>query len=151
MENLTNSGLPRSFIKRYGVTKKAWREYRKTLKSRRTTSDKRGRKLTRRRTRRKTRRKKRTIPLIPILSVAGPIVYEAKRAWDAGWGVEGVIDNISQIYTGFSFVNQTFDINRLKNGLVPALVGIAAHKALNMLGVNRMFNNLPAPLNKLRL
>ena len=86
-----------------------------------------------------------------MIGTVGPLVVAAKHAWDSGWGVEGVVDQVSQIYTGYSPMTGTFDANQLRRGLYPAIISIAAHKVLNMLGINRTFANLPAPLNKLRL
>lgn len=153
--SLARKGLPKSIIKKYGISKKAWAVYRgQRGTSKRKSSVKKVRKMARRRrryTRRRRRRRPKTIPIIPVLATLGPAIITAKNAWDSGWGVEGVVDNLIQIYTGYSPVNKTFNMERLNHGLVPALVGAAAHKLLNMLGVNRTFANLPSPLNKLRL
>ena len=74
-----------------------------------------------------------------------------KDAYDKGWGITGVVDQLLQAYTGFSITLKKFHADWLMRGLVPALIGIVAHKACNMLGLNRTFANLPPPLNKLRL
>jgi len=86
-----------------------------------------------------------------LIGTLGPAIAAAKHGWDSGWGIEGALDQVSQVFTGYSFINQTFDWNQLKRGLLPAVGSMIAHKVLNMLGVNRVFANLPAPLNKLRL
>lgn len=86
-----------------------------------------------------------------MVATIGPAVVAFKHGWDSGWGIEGAIDQVCQAFTGYSFVNRTFDWHALQRGLLPAVAGMVAHKALNLLGVNRTFANLPAPLNKLRL
>ena len=106
----------------------------------------------RRRYYKKTRKRRpKTIPILPLLGTFGPMIAIGKDAYDKGWGITGIVDQELQAYTGFSITLHDFDASRMLRGLAPALIGALAHKAMNMLGVNRAFANLPSPLNKLRL
>lgn len=167
MVNLARKGLPKAIIKKYGISKKAWRVYRRQKsttprsRSRSPTSRRTGvRNLVRRRRyRRKRTRRKRTIPILPIVGAGAGFFIPAAtsggghspvtaltQARDPNWAVEALIEN----YTGYNIHTGSWDIQNAR-GLIPAVVGGVAHKLLNMLGVNRSFANLPSPLNKLRL
>lgn len=161
---LPRKGLPKAIIKKYGITKKAWQVYRgrsRTSRTRRSspTSRRTGvRRLARRRYTRKRRRRKRTITVLPIVGgVAGVFIppvtagggispFDNLKTGQFNWAFEGIVEN----YTGFNIFTGDWNIANAK-GLVAAVVGVAAHKVLNMLGLNRAFANLPSPLNKLRL
>lgn len=160
MVNLARTGLPASYIKKWGVSKRAWREYRKknpkTNKRRSSTTRKVKRVARRRRYTRKRRRRKRTIAILPLGgAVAG--IFIPDEGGNSVWSsiVEErrpdlAFKRLINQYTGFWVDDGSWDISRAK-GLIAAVAGIGAHKVLNMLGVNRAFANLPSPLNKLRL
>jgi len=158
---LLASGLPKSYIKKYGISKRAWREYRKSKStSRRKNPKKKGKNLVRRRyTRKRRRRRPRTVPILPIVGAGAGFFIPAATsggghspftaltvAKDPNWAMEAIVEN----YTGYNIFTGSWDIANAR-GLIPAVVGAVAHKVLNMLGVNRTFANLPSPLNKLRL
>jgi len=151
--NLTRQGLPAGIIKKYGVTKKAWRIYRqkrpKTNKRRRVSNPKVKRVPRRRRYTRKRRRAKRTIPVLPIVGIVGGSIEPIKRAMDGDF--EGAIKELAQITTGVSLDDGSWNPEWMKKFWIPVIVGVIGHKIANMLGINRTFANLPAPLNKLRL
>lgn len=146
-------GLPASIIKKYGVTKKAWRIYRrrhpKTNKRRRISNPKVKRVARRRRYTRKRRRRKRTIAVLPILGAVGTFAPVIPHIQIGDW--EGAIRQAVESGTGYSIADGQWYPDRAIKGLMPLIVGVAAHKVCNMLGLNRVFANLPSPLNKLRL
>ena len=147
------SGLPKSYIKQYGISKRAWKEYRKSKK--RTTSRTRRASPSRRTgvrslTRRKRRRRaSRTIPILPIAGLAAGVAEPVKRM--VSGDIEGGLVELVQRTTGVSTVDGTFHPEWLKSFWVPVIVSIIGHKVANMTGLNRIFSRLPSPLNKLRL
>lgn len=153
-------GLPRSIVKKYGVTKKAWQVYRGTknrkVNKSRSTKIKRVKKMARRSYRKKRRKRRtRTIPLAPTIGFFGPLL-------SAKYGGRGIIEHVMNgnfkdaakdacvLTTGYDPVSQRFDITQA-SALHGLLIGIGVHKAVQMLGGNRIFSNLPSPLNKLRI
>jgi len=152
VESLTRVGLPASIIKKYGVTKKAWRIYRqkhpKTNKRRRSNPSKVKRVARRRRYTRKRRRRKRTIPIVPIIGVAAGAAEPIRRA--VAGDFMGALGELRNTVTGFDEYGN-FNPQWLMTFWGPTIGGILFHKVANMLGINRIFNNLPSPLNKLRL
>lgn len=159
------SGLPKSYIKKYGISKKAWREYRKSKgrssRTRRVSPSPRRtgvRRLTRRYRRKRRRRSPRTIPILPI---GGALVgATVPSEWSGGNTVisrlmEGNFVDAAKIaqahYLGIDPYDGKFKIELAAHGWVPIIVGGIMHKAANMLGINRHMSRLPSPLNKLRL
>lgn len=93
------------------------------------------------------RRRSMTIPLAVVIPSVGGTVAAAKHGWDSGWGIEGALDQVSQAWTGYSFINQTFDIGQTKRALVPTIVGALIHKFVGgpPLNVNKILaaNKIP--------
>ena len=140
-------GLPKSYIKKYGVTKKAWREYRKVHPKRGTTRKTRSsrsnpkRKVRKRVARRKRRRKKQGFT-IPLAVVGGLAVGMAEPVQMLIQGdIMAAADKIAWHYTGYSTTTgQYFDINGLQRGLIPLIIGGLVHKFVggSPLNLNRM-------------
>lgn len=164
---MVRTGLPASIIKKYGVTKKAWRIYRqkhpKTNKRRRSSNPKvkrvaRRRRYTRRQyVRRSRRRAKKTIPILPIISLAPPaanFITWVKEPLMAG-NFEGAAYNAAYTllkdFVGYDLNEQRFTGGNLIQTYGAIAAGYIGHRLANMFGVNRIFKNLPRPLNKLRL
>lgn len=147
---LLASGLPKSYIKKYGISKKAWKEYRKSKsKGRRKTNPKKVRNLPRRRyTRRRRRRNPRTIAIAPVLGLVGGLQDPIQRA--VGGDYMGALHEARNIITGFDEFGG-WNPQWMAKFWGPVLGGVLMHKVANMLGVNRQFAKLPSPLNKLRL
>lgn len=154
-------GLPKKYAK-MGFAKgwkayKAKRKnpYKKVYKGRTTSKSTGKRKMARRRYKKRRKRKTRTIPLAPIIGFFGPLL-------GAKYGGKGIIDHIKEgdftnaakdacvLTTGFDPVWGTFNIQRAE-ALKGLLIGILVHKVAGYLGANRVFSNLPSPLNKLRI
>ena len=147
-----SSGLPKSYIKRYGISKKAWREYRKSKRapSRRTGVKKKVRTLTRKYTRKRRRRAPRTIPVLPIVGVIGGVVDPISRALAGDY--TGAAHELIQTSTGIDILGGTgWHPDWMVKFWGPVIAGAIGHKIANMVGVNRVFSRLPSPLNKLRL
>jgi len=147
-------GLPSGIVKRYGISKDAWKVFRdrnkKTYKGR-GPSKTSVKKVSRRYRRKRRRRRTRTIPVLPIAGFAAST--NAWGAWgnfaagDFGSGLEKVFAG----WTGYSFKQGDFDFARMAHGLLPIALGVLVHKGLNFLGVNRVFSGLPSPFNRVRL
>lgn len=86
-----------------------------------------------------------TIPLAVVTPLAGGIYAAAKHGLDSGWGWEGALDQVSQAFTGFSFINRTFDAEQMWRGLFPTLIGAFIHKAAGWLGINRILGQAKIP------
>lgn len=146
--------LPKKYIKLYGISKKAWREYRKSLKGSKnrttTTKSRKVRKTARRRYRRKRRRRApRTIAIAPAIGLAIPLVDPIKSAMAGDW--DGAVNHLSYRFLGWDRLTNSFDWQGLVQGYGPMVFGAIGHKIANMTGINRMLAKLPAPLNKLRV
>lgn len=150
-------GLPKSIVKKYGVTKEAWKIYKaqqkgKVYKKPKAKTTKRKKTMSRKKRRRK---RTKTIPLAPVIGFVAPLLA-------AKYGGTGIIDHIKAgdwanagkdacvLTTGYDPVAGNFDISRASatQGL---LIGLLVHKVVGWLGGNRIFSNLPPPLNKIRI
>lgn len=152
--------LPKSYIKKYGISKEAWskykaslkKPYKKTYKGRSIKTTKRKRKVTRRKKSYRRKRKK-TIPILPIVGLAAglaePVINMVKDP--SPENIKGSLNHIALIYTGFNAIEGKFQPDMLLKGLAPLVAGCVAHKIATAIGINRHFANLPSPLDKLRL
>lgn len=107
------------------------------------------RKVKKKMAKKKTRRSRQmTIPLTIAIPAVGGTVAAAKYGWDHGWGIEGAIDQVSQAWTGFSFINKTFDMNQMWRALFPTIFGAVIHKFVGgpPLNVNRLLAAAKIPL-----
>jgi len=151
---MVRKGLPKSIIKKYGISKKAWAVYRgKKSKSSNPRPKKKARKvrtyLARRRysRKRRSRSRKMTVPLALVGGFAASVARPLKTALDtkdfqlAAWQlVEG--------YTGFYPGDGSFDVTRLNFGLVPLIMGAVVHKFVggSPLNVNAALARANVPL-----
>lgn len=151
---LLANGLPKSYIKKYGISKRAWREYRKAKGGSRTPRTRRTRRtgvrrLGRRRyTRRRRRRNPRTIAIAPVLGLVGGLQDPIQRAVAGDY--MGALHEARNIITGFDEFGG-WNPQWMTKFWGPVIGGVLMHKVANFIGVNRQFAKLPAPLNKLRL
>ena len=150
---MARKGLPKSIIKKYGISKKAWRVFQgKKSKSSTPRTSKTSRKVKKVAKRRYSRKRSRrrggmTIPLAPIAGLAAGLA--SGSAWSGGASVisrlmEGNITDAAKIacfnYTGIDPYTGTFDPNGLKTGLLPLIMGALVHKFVGgaPLNINRM-------------
>lgn len=172
-------GLPKSYIKKYGISKRAWREYRKAVPKRgtglktgragkrrrgkpRTEAQRRARhnpkkvkRVARRRSysRKRRRRGVKTIPILPLVGLAAGLWEPVTNIVNdpSPETIKQSLNHMVTIYSGFNAIDGEFQPQMLLKGLAPLVGGILAHKIVTSLGGNRAFANLPSPLNKLRL
>ena len=142
---MARKGLPKSIIKKYGISKKAWAVFRgqksKSSTPRTSKTSRKVKKMARRRYSRKRSRRSggMTIPLALVSGVAASVARPLKTAYDtsdyqlAAW-------QLCEGYTGFYPGDGSFDFQRLKFGLVPLAAGALVHKFVggSPLNVNRM-------------
>jgi len=98
------------------------------------------------RTRKKSRRKNGfTLPLAVVAGVAPGVIGPIQHAmWH---GPMGGVKELGRIWTGYDFTDGTFDIWRLKYGLLPAVMGGLAHWLIgSKLGINRMLGRARIPV-----
>lgn len=157
---LARTGLPKSIIKKYGISKKAWAVYRGSRKGSPRTTTKKVRNLVRRRrsySRKRRRRGPRTIPVLPMLSLAPPIIRAAEWIKDplAAGDFKGVAYNAAysllKDFAGYDLNENRWTGGNMFQTYGAMIAGYAGHKIATMLGVNRIFARLPRPLNRLRL
>ena len=82
-------GLPKSYIKKYGISKQAWREFRKAKKGRKSSSKKKVKKVARRRRGRyRAKRRRRRDKRISLIGTAGAVgsVFIPRRPEQASMG-----------------------------------------------------------------
>lgn len=124
-------GLPKSYIKKYGITKKAWREYRKSKGGKRkTTRRSTKRKTTRRRStsRNAVRRiKKLNLPIALIAGTAAGLIDPVKAAIQEKDPAKAA-RIVSYHYLGFNVTTGQFEPEGLKKGLLPLIAGALIHK-----------------------
>lgn len=97
--------------------------------------------------RRKKKRGKRkfTIPVAPVAGLAVGMLKPAEEALKGN--LNGVIAHLSMNYTGYDPNAKNFDVMRLKNGLVPLVMGLLVHKFIGgTLGLNRMLGQANVPV-----
>lgn len=131
-------GLPKSIIKKYGISKKAWSVYkgtkRKSYKPKQT-SITRSKPMARRRyTRKRYSRKsffstQSLFKFIRIGALVAPGVQAAMSTTDNKLRVSRVI----QRYTGYDIANNKFDWTYLGWGWMPYLASILATKGISKL------------------
>lgn len=102
------------------------------------------------------KRRKRTLAIAPLAGLAAGIAAPSAYGYSV---LDGILEgnfNVAALrlfrqYTGVDADGKfEWDI-KSAYGLWELVAGVMAHKAANWLGVNRTFNNLPAPLDRLRI
>jgi hypothetical protein len=128
--------LPKSLIKKHGISKKAWSIFKRRRKS---PSRTRKASPSRRRGGRKTmaRRKKRrggksitntVFKWIRVGALVGPGVGQALRWKDAG--PETMVDQVLRVYTGYDFQSGQWQWSWLAEGWTPYLASVLATKGI---------------------
>jgi len=122
-------GLPKSIIKKYGISKKAWSVYRgrkrKTSRTRKTKVTRR--KGVRRMARRKRRRGGKSITQQAFKWIrVGALVAPAVAVAVGPGSQHGKARTIIHKYTGFNIDDQSFNIERLLQGWGPYLGAVVA-------------------------
>ncbi|MFH1327927.1 MAG: hypothetical protein ABIH76_03640 [Candidatus Bathyarchaeota archaeon] len=141
---MARKGLPKSIIKKYGISKKAWAVFRgqksKSSTPRTSKTSRKVKKVARRRYSRKRSRRRggMTIPLAPIAGLAAGLAIPIQRIIDGD--VPLAMRDICRNYTGWDTMNNRWDYEALKNGLLPLIAGAMVHKFVGgaPLNVNKM-------------
>jgi len=147
-------GLPKSYIQKYGVSKKAWREYRKVHpKKGRSSSPKKTRtrnptrKVRKRMARRKRRSRRRSmaIPVAPIMGLIGGAAEPIRRALGGDMG--GALLELRNTVTGFGD-HGDFHPEWLATFWGPVIGGMLLHKFVGgwPLNVNRTLARYNIPI-----
>jgi hypothetical protein len=103
--------------------------------------------ITRYRNRPKARHHSRAKTTIPLAAVAGfiPLAVFAYEGFQAG-GIANAGQRVAQRLTGIDSTAHVFIPAELARGWTPILAGFLAHKAADMLGINRMLGRMRVPL-----
>lgn len=98
----------------------------------------------RRKPKKKHRRAKPSFPLAVIAGFAAALAEPAQMAMKGNY--VNAADTVSTRFTGYSFQKNTFDVNAMKAGLLPVVVGLLAHKIVgSWLGLNRALGRAKIP------
>jgi len=143
---MARKGLPKSIIKKYGISKKAWSVYRGRSKSK-SSSGKSKTKTTKKKRKYMARKKKRrsgkswtqtAFKMIRIGALVAPGAAAAINAHKQGWGAEGMLDQVMQVYTGYSFVHQEWKAEYIAKGWIPYIMAnLATHGIPKLVGLIR--------------
>lgn len=143
-------GLPKSIIKKYGISKKAWQVYRgrKSSRSSNPRPTKRARKV-KKLARRKYRRRSdgMTIPLAPIAGLVAGLGEPIDRALQGNFtGPNSALSWLTLNYTGYNDQTGNWNIMAAK-GLPPLIIGALVHKFVggSPLNINRMLARAKVP------
>lgn len=150
-------GLPKAYIKKWGISKKAWREFRKgtltggirtrTRAIKRRLKGKNPRKRRVKRTARRRRRRSRsiTIPIAPVAGLAAGLAAPVQAAMTGN--MEQAADLLVAKYTGYSMRENRWNFNYLKEGMVPLILGLVVHKFVGgpPLNLNRVLARANVP------
>lgn len=103
----------------------------------------------------KKKRRTRTIPLAPTVALFSTVARPAPSGRTiigdiTSMNIENLLYDAREIYAGVDnrgrirpeWLVQTYG---------PVIAGALIHKLMNMIGVNKYFQNLPSPLNKVRI
>lgn len=150
--------LPKSYIKKYGISKQAWKEYKASLKkpkkSKRRTIKKKvirvKRAITKRRSmprKKKKYRRKNRLAIAPTIGVLSSFAKTAPSGrtliQDLMKGdIEGLMYDGREIFTGID-AQGGFHWDWLMTTYAPMFFGVIAHRIANALGVNRYMRQIP--------
>lgn len=156
---MARKGLPKSIIKKYGISKKAWAVYRGKKSKGSNPRPKKARKVKKMARRRYSRKRSRrsggmTIPLAPIIGLGAGLA--GGSTWSGGNSVisrliEGDFTDAMKIgayhYLGYDINLGKFEIQGLMTGIMPLVVGALIHKFVGgaPLNVNRMLAAAKVP------
>lgn len=99
---------------------------------------------------RRRRKSSFTLPLA-VMAPASFVAIQAFYKWQNGNFGEG-LNYLTSAFTGFDFSTSgmnVWDVQRLKNGLLPVGMGIIAHKLASRFGVNRALASAGVPILRL--
>ena len=125
---MPRKGLPKSIIKKYGITKKAWSVFRGGKSKSRPSKVKTKTRRETRMTRRKRRRGKRgfTIPLAPIAGLAAGLWGPAEAVMKGD--LDTAVHHLLLTYTGYDNKASVWRPEHLQRGLTPLIIGCLVHK-----------------------
>ena len=86
-----------------------------------------------------------TIPIAPIAGLAVGLMPSVQSLINGD--MMGAADGLAWRYAGYNLSNRTFDVNGLKEGLLPLVVGGLVHKFVGgaPLNLNRQLANAGVP------
>ena len=153
-------GLPKAYIKKWGISKTAWAKFRagaltkgirtrtKAIRSRLRAETKKIRRRKGGNPMAKKRRSRRsfTLPVAPILGIVA--MSNANGAWDnvKSGDLAGAVEKWTKALTGYSPSSGDFDINRLNAGFTPIVVGFLVHWIAGKIGINRALGRAKVPV-----
>lgn len=144
---MTRKGLPKSIIKKYGISKKAWAVFRGRKRKRSSNPRPKKARKVRKLARRKRSRRKRsfTLPLAPIAGLAAGMAEPLQAAMQGDY--QHALAVVSYNYTGYNPEDRTFNAMRMQRGLLPIIIGCLVHKFVGgaPLNLNRILASAGVP------
>jgi len=153
--------LPKSIIKKYGITKKAWRVFRSrkrstTRASPKSKPKKRRRNLARKRKRRRTRTRDKRIPILvtgagAVKSLVEPIFgndsWSGAKAFAEAGDIEGAVKEFLGCnlhnFTGYRITDGQFDFQKPLQTYTLLITAWVGSKLATKFGVNRALKRVP--------
>lgn len=148
-------GIRSSIAKKYGISKKGWIEEKKARKGKsRSKSKTKKKKSVRTRgirsmaKKKGKRRYKMTIPIAPVIGLGVGMMPAIDHLLKGD--ITNFFHRLSENYVGWNPGNNRFEIEGLKRGILPLVVGLLVHKFVGgSLGLNRMLGRAKVPLLRL--
>jgi len=148
---MARKGLPKSIIKKYGISKKAWAVFRGQKSKGSTPRPKKARKVKKVARRRYSRKRSRrsggmTVPLAVVGGLGAGLARPIKTYIDTG-DLQLAAWQLVEGYTGYYVGEGNWDMKRLQYGLVPLVAGALVHKFVggSPLNVNRILAAAKVP------
>lgn len=150
-------GLPIVYIKKWGISKLAWRKFRAGALTRgvptRTASKgrskgektKRGKSMVKR----GRRRRGMTIPIAPIMGLAAGLIEPVQTAMQGN--MPAAFQTACRNYTGYDPIMMTWDYTWALRGIAPLIAGLLVHKYVGgpPLNLNQVLARAKVPFIRL--
>ena len=143
-------GLPKSIIKKYGITKKAWSVFRGRKKSKSKGSNpktKTKKKVYKKMTKNKTRRSGgMTVPMAVVLPLAAPLIKAATTLMAYPDRPMNALNPLSISFTGYDLVGGSWNLAHA-HGLKGLVIGLLIHKFVGgaPLNLNKILSRAKVP------
>jgi len=92
----------------------------------------------------KKKHRRKAAMTIPLAVVAG-FLPAGNKLWDNRESVESLTNEASKMFVGFDPRSGNWDLEDLKFGIAPILVGFLVHRVASGLGVNRALGSARVP------
>ena len=84
---------------------------------------------------------------IPLAVVGGfmPLAADVIQQYQTGSTWQGIATNAVRDLTGWDNYSRTWSFGNMKEGLIPIVIGLIAHKVAGKIGINRALSSAGIP------